>query len=442
MATLPYDPETGQLDDSASHEVKFGLWLAGAFFIGLVGWAAFAPLDAAAVAPGQLNVAGQRQTVQHREGGIVEAIKVKEGEVVQQGQSLVELAGADVRAQERSLFAQWVRLEAQKARLEAEATGMAVIQRPARFDQLPQEDQAEASNALRLQAEQMKLRHAVLNAELDALTQQTHSSLESAEGFRKQMASKAEQEKLISDELESFRDAAEKGFISKSRIRQMERAKADLQGSYGEYKANAAQSAAGASATRFKQQETIRMFRQRAADELADVERTLADLDQRYGAAHDQRERLVIRAPVAGSVVGLSVFTPGGVIAPGQRVLDVVPAKAVLEVEARLALEDADDVKVGQKVQVRLVGIHEKNMPIMEGTLTRVSADKLVDEKTGIAFYSAAVSLPPDVLNKVSDNKLRSGSPVQVVMPVRARTALSYVFEPLLNASWLAFREK
>ena len=99
-------------------------------------------------------------------------------------------------------------------------------------------------------------------------------------------------------------------------------------------------------------------------------------------------------------------------------------------------------MKVGQKVQVRFAGIHEKNMPIMEGTLTRVSADKLVDDKTGMAFYSAAVSLPPDVLHKVSDNTLRSGSPVQVVMPVRARTALSYIFEPLLNASWLAFREK
>ena len=157
-----------------------------------------------------------------------------EGEAVQQGQSLIELAGADVRAQERSLFAQWVRLEAQKARLEAEATGMNVIQRPARFDSLPVEDQAEASNALRLQTEQMRLRRSVLNAEIDALNQQTHSSLESAEGFRKQMASKAEQEKLISEELESFRDAAEKGFISKSRIRQMERAKADLQGEQGE----------------------------------------------------------------------------------------------------------------------------------------------------------------------------------------------------------------
>jgi len=260
------------------------------------------------------------------------------------------------------------------------------------------------------------------------------------------MVSSAEQERLIQEEIDSLKEVAAKGFVSQTRIRALERAKADLQGRRGQYQASVAEARVSAGGGRLRQIEAEKTYRERASSELREVEFALGELMPKYRAASDQLERLRIRAPVTGTVIGLNVFTVGGVIAPGQTLMDVVPDKADLVVGARVSIEEADDLKIGQKAQVRFLSLHERNMPIIFGKLTRLSADTLVDEKSGIPYYTAEVRVSADQMQTLEmmrggDFALRAGAPVAVLIPLKKRTALQYAFQPLTDTMWRAFRE-
>jgi len=168
------------------------------------------------------------------------------------------------------------------------------------------------------------------------------------------------------------------------------------------------------------------------------VETTLADILPKWEAARDQLARTQIRSPATGAVVGLSIFTPGGVIAAGQKLMDIVPDRAELKVEGRISPTNADDVRPGQHAFVRFDTLHEKTLPALEGVVTRFSADAMTDERTGETYYTAEISIPAEELRKVEElrgaNTLRAGIPVAIQIPTRKRTALEYALEPLTGA--------
>jgi HlyD family secretion protein len=426
-------------------EIRIGLIIGALFFIGLIGWAAVARLDAAAIAPGRLVVSGQRQTVQHRDGGVVAEINVREGASVRQGQILIKLAGAEVRAQERALAGQTITLLAQRARLQAEAQGRGRIIAPPEFAALSGEDRIDAARALQVQQGQLRTRAAVLSAQRGVIGQRTSQASSQGSGYSRQVVAVDDQLRLIEEELVSLRGVAEKGFVSKTRVRALERQKAELQGQRGQFAATVAQTGSQQGETRLQILEAQNNYNERVATELRDVENALADARPKWAAARDQLARIDIRAPVSGIVVGLTVFTRGGVIAPGQKLLDIVPDRTPLTVEARLSVEDADDVRANQKAFVRFATLHETSLPALEGVVTRVSADSLVDERTGESFYTAEVSVPLSELGKIDAlrgaDTLRAGIPVSIEIPLRKRTALAYAFEPLTGAFRKSFNE-
>lgn len=434
-----------RLADDPGRDIRSGLIIAALFFVVFLGWAAFARLDAAAMAPGRLAVSGQRQTVQHREGGVVSQILVKEGAQVEEGQVLIRLAGTDVRAQERALSAQAISLLAQRSRLYAEQTGQNSISPPPEFASLPPEDRAAAAEALKIQRAQLRTRASVVAAQRGALGQKTAQANSQGTGYSRQLASTNEQLRLINEELDGMREAADKGFVSKNRIRALERAKAELEGQRGQYSATIAQSAGQASESRLQSLEAQSNYMERVATELRDVENSLNDVLPKLNAARDQLARTEIRAPVSGSVVGLTVFTPGGVIEPGQKLMDIVPERAPLTIEARLSTSDGDDVHRGQEALLRFESLHERTLPALRGQVTRVSADAFTDDKTGASFYTAEVTVPLSELKKIEEVRgadvLRAGLPVVVEIPLRKRTALQYAFEPLTASFKRAFRE-
>lgn len=423
--------------DDPRRELRIGAIIAFLFFIVFLGWAAFAPMDAAAYAPGQLQVSGQRQSVQHRDGGIVAAIHVREGQKVRAGEVLIELKGDEVRAQERALASQMLNLLAQRHRLEAEQLGAGSIQWPATFEGIDASKE-EIAAAIALQEKEFRARRTLLAAQSQVLAQQARQARETAGGYGSQVVSSGEQERLIEEELNALRPMADKGFVSKSRIRALERARAALAGEKGQARAGAGEAQLSAGASRLRQLEAQRTYSERAAGELKDVVFAIDELSPKYRAAREQARQLDIRAPVTGTVVGLTVFTVGGVIAPGQKLMDVVPDHANLVVAARVAPEDVDDVAVGQKAELRFVGMHDRGLPLLEGVMTRLSADALVDEKSGLSFFTAEFDVPESEIAKIrevrgADFQLRAGAPVQVTIPVRKRTALQYAFEPLLG---------
>jgi HlyD family secretion protein len=447
----PYDlaasaaaPDLSSADDPRK-EIRFGLIVAVVFFVGFLGWAAFAPLEAAAYAPGQLTVSGQRQTVQHREGGVISEILVKEGSRVQRGQVLIRLVGADVRAQERALSAQAIGLLAQRARLNAEQAGESSIKPPPEFASLPPEDRPAAIQALRIQGNQLRTRAAVLNAQRGALGERTGQAVNQGQGYGKQLTAVDQQIRLIDEEIVGMREAAEKGFVSKNRLRALERAKADLEGQRGQIAATIQQSRGQASETQLESLQAQSTYFERIASELREVNASLGDILPRLSAARDQLARTEIRSPAEGTVVGLAVFTPGGVIQAGQKLMDVVPDRAPLTVEAKISLGDGDDVRTGQDARVRFETFHERSLPALEGKVVRISADALTDEQTGVSFYTAEVIIPPEEMNKLTDLRgsdvLRAGLPVTVTIPLRDRTALQYALEPLTGSLRRSFQE-
>jgi HlyD family secretion protein len=427
-------------------DIRAGAIIAALFFILFLGWAAFVRLDAAAYAPGTLVVSGQRQSVQHRDGGVVGRIYVREGQRVERGELLVQLAAAEVQAQERALASQAIRLLAQRARLEAEQLGRGQIVQPREFASLSPEDRAEAAAALRLQQTELQARTSVLSAQRGALGQRVAQSGEQGKGYGEQAVSAAEQLRLIEEQIAVLKPVADKGFVSATRMRELERARAELRGQRGQYTASVAQTRGAARETEIQVLEAERSFRERSAADLRDVDNRLGDVLPRWTAARDQLERTAIRSPATGAVVGLSVFTPGGVVAPGQKLMDVVPERTPLLIQARISPEDADDLSVGQRTLVKFSGLHERTLPNLEGKLTRLSADSFVDEKSGMSYFTGEITVPLDQLRLIqdvrgSDFALRAGMPVQVLIPLRKRTALDYALEPLLGSFWSSFRE-
>ena len=442
---LPAAPATPAAADPR-REIRTGLVIAALFFIGFLGWAAFARLDAAAYAQGTLVVSGQRQSVQHRDGGVVGKIYVREGQRVERGQLLMQLAAAEVQAQERALASQAIRLLAQRARLEAEQLGQGRVQVPREFASLAPEDRQEAAMAMRLQQTELGARSSVLAAQRGALGQRVAQSGEQGRGYGEQETSAREQLRLIDEQIAALRPVAEKGFVSQTRMRELERARAELQGQGGQYSASVAQTRGAARESEIQVLEAERSFRERTASDLRDVETRLGEVLPRWTAARDQLERTAIRAPATGAVVGMTVFTPGGVVAPGQKLMDVVPERAPVVIQAHIAPDDADDLTVGQRSLVKFPGLHERTLPNLEGRLTRVSADSFTDEKTGQSYFTGEVIVPFDQLQLIRrvrgrDFALRPGMPVQLLIPLRKRTALDYALEPLLGSFWSSFRE-
>jgi len=445
LPAVAYQGVTPVLKDDPTPEVRIGSIVAGLFFVGFMGWATFAPMDSAAYAPGRIVVAGHRQTMQHREGGVVGALYVKEGQRVQKDDVLIQLAGADVQAVEQALSAQVIGLKAQRARLIAEQAG-GPINWPTEFLTMTGRDREEVDRAMRLQQSQYGARSSSLSTQGGVMDQRTAQLNEQIAGLQQQIVSVDEQARLLDEELAGIRKLNAQGFAPTTMVRNLEGKLAALQGQKAQLTGAIAQARERIGETRLQNVGIGKELQEQIANELRDVEFALNEAVPKLQAAKDQLARTQVRAPATGTVVGLSVFTVGGVIAPGQALLDVVPDRAPLVLEAQVSPNDADDLKLGQVTDVRFTGLHERAMPRLKGSLTKLSADAFVDEKSGESYFVAEVTVPLSEIDEIKrlrgqEFNLKPGMPVQVLVPLKKRTALQYIMEPLTGAMWRSFRE-
>ena len=432
--------------DEPRTDVVIGLSIAVAFFVIFLGWAAFARLDAAATAPGDGDVAGHRQTVQTKDGGVVNAIYVKEAQRVRQGDVLIQLSGSNAEASERALSAQVIGLKAQRARLQAEQLGLPSIQWPAEFAALGGRDQEEVKKAEAIQETEFRSRAAAVKAQKQVLGQKTAELAEQVEGYRRQIESSDRQQKLIGDELTGIQSLAARGFAPVNKVRELQRTQAQIGGERGQYAAAIAQSQQQSGEARLQIVQVDKNRNEQISGDLHEVETALNEALPKLAAAQDELAKYQIRAPASGVVVGLSVFTVGGVLAPGEKLMDIVPDKAPLLIEARVSPNDADDLKAGQVAEVRLPTVHDRSLPTLQGKVTKVSADSFTDQRTGATYFTAEVAVPLGQLSSIEHKRdgafaLKPGLPVEVLVPLRKRTALQYLMEPLTDAIWKSFRD-
>lgn len=437
-APVPPEPVAPAALDNPRRELVIGGTIIVLFFVIFLGWAAIAPLDAGAYAQGQIAVSGNRQAVQHREGGVVSALLVAEGDTVRRGQVLLQLSSGELKATERGVSSQYYALIAQRARLVAERDRLRSIPMPSEFVGLPPEDLALARESLRIQQQQFGARRTGRSTETGVLGQRVAQLNEQIAGYEGQIVANIEQQRLIQEELTGMRSLAEKGYAPLTRVRALERTAAQLDGELGSLRAQIARSREAVGETRLQVSGVSTKMNEDVADQLRQIDVQVNELKPRMVELRAQIARNEVRAPASGEVVGLTIFTQGGVIQAGQTLMEIVPRDASQVIVAQISPTDVDNLRVGQDTEVRFPGLRERNPPIIRGRVTRISADSFTVEQSGATYFRAEIVVPASELAKLGRGAetLRPGAPVEVVVLLRKRTALGYLLEPLTNNLW------
>jgi membrane fusion protein, type I secretion system len=434
---VAYPPEAEARSGDPRREIVTGASIAFFFFVVLLGAAALIPLNAGVHAQGSIAVLGNRQDVQHKEGGIVTSIHVHEGDEVRSGQVLVELAAPELKAEERSLTSDYPSLLAARARLLAERGGQRDFVSPPEFAALPAADRELAAQSLELQRSQMRARASSLSAQRSVWRQRSLELGEQQSGYARQRTSLQEQQRLIADELQSLQQLQQKGFASTNRIRALERAEAELKAQEAQMVAEHARAGEGMGEARMQSLSLTRTTIEQIAADLRDTQAKLSEVVPKLVAAREQLQHSLVRAPASGRVVGLSVFTVGGVVAPGQTLMNIVPADKRLVVQARIQPIDADDVYPGQAAQIRFASERDRSLPFLDGRVRTISADSFTDEESGRSYFRAEIEVAPSEMARVREilgrGELRPGLPVEAILAVRKRSALQFLVGPLVG---------
>ena len=441
-----YRFEAAETPDDPKRDIRLGGAIAFLFFVVLLGWAAIVPLDAAVRATGVISVLGNRQAVQHPTGGVVTALHVREGQVVHRGDVLIELSAPETLAAERSLTSDYFMLLAERSRLLAEQAGRSTFDVPVEFASLSPADRPLAINALRMQQGEMQARKGSLSAQQSVLGQRAAQLREQQTGYVEQRKTLVEQRQILNDELKGLREIAAKGFASMTRVRSLEQAEADLRGQEAGMTAEMARAGQGIGETHMQALSLVRDNQQQIASDLGDTEAKLSEVLPKLVSTREQLERAKIRAPATGHVVGLNVFTVGGVVPAGQTLMEVVPDDRTLIIQAQVSPTDADDVYAGQEAQLRFESVRDRSLPLIEGRVRNISADRFVDDKTGRSYFRAEIEVKPESLRQIQDllghGQLRPGLPVEAMLSVRKRTALEYLLDPLTGSFRHALNEQ
>jgi epimerase transport system membrane fusion protein len=428
-------------DDSSFR--RLGLAIILVVFGGFGAWATLAPLDSAALAPGVITVDNYRKTVQHLEGGIVSSIKVRDGESVAKGQALVTLDGTQQRGQLEILLGQYFIIVAREARLLSERDGLGRVVYPPELIQ--RQDDPRMQEAMLLQNQIFMVRKLSRDGEVSVYRRQIDQLRAKAVGLREQKRSHDLLVDSYQGELQDFEDLLKEGFAEKQKVRDLQRNLSQSEGQRGMLISDMAATELQVSETQVKILQLNKEFQREVAKDLGEVQVALFELRERIQALQDTVERIVVRAPEAGMVLGLAVHTVGSVIQPGARIMDIVPQHEKLIIEAQVSPADIDRVKIGQLAEIRFSGFQANKMPRMEGKLVSVSADRLTDEtrQDQSPYYLARVDVMPEGLKELSRQNLKlvPGMPAEVMINTGSRTLFQYLTRPLSDSFARSFTE-
>ena len=409
------------------------------FFGGFGAWAVLAPLDSAALAPGRVTVASNRKTVQHLEGGIVKELLVKEGDAVAGGQILIRLDDTQARARLELLLGRYDNLLATEARLMAERVPAAGIKFP---DSLTsRRDQPQVAKLLDAETALFEARRRSIEGRIRIFHKRIAQLKKEISGLAAQIAAEDDQLVLIADERSSLETLFKRGVVGKSRLLRLKREEAKLKGDRGEHLSLITKTRQRIGETELEIIDIKNNMLNQVVSGLHDTQAELVEVSERLKAAEDILVRSDIRAPQAGVVMGLNVHTEAGVIAPGQRLLDIVPEDDTLVIEAQITPNDIDVVYAGLPAHVRLTAFKQRNTPMLDGKLTRVSADSFTDERSGASYFLARVTIDAAELKKLDGRELYPGMGAEVMIKTGKRTTMDYILAPLTDSLRRAFRE-
>ena len=404
------------------------------------GWGMMTTISGAVVAPGVVQVEQNRQIVQHPDGGVVAEIAVQEAQTVQSGELLIRLDGTQIKASLAIVEGQLFDAMARKSRLEAERDDLTELAFPAELTDLAK-SRPDVAEQIEGQKRLFVARLETQSAQIDQLGKRLDQIASQGQGIAAQMAAVSDQIALLQPEIADQQTLLDKGLAQSARIMDLKREVARLDGNRGELQSNLAQSEGKATETKLQILQIKSARREDANTQLRDMGDKTLELAERRRALTEQVDRLEIRAPVSGIVLGLAVTTPHSVIRPADPILYIIPQDRPLIIIAQIPPIHVDEVRISQEVRVSFAAFSARTTPELVGTLTTISADAMTDQASQQSFYRAEITLEAGEMAKLKDNKLVPGMPVQAYIGTGDRTPMAYLLKPFTDYFRMAMRE-
>ncbi len=385
--------------------VGAGLVILLAGIVGLGGWTALAPLTGAIVAPAFVKVDLNRKVVQHQEGGIVREIRARDGDRVKQGQPLIVIEDVKVDASLDLLSIQLIAERARAARLGAEAAYGQKVPFPA--DVLGREREPRVAEVLERERALFRSRREAVESQIASLRAQIRETAAEVEAVGAQIDAEERAIALQKEELKANEDLLKQNYVQKTRVLTLQRAVAEYEAKHGEHRAELSRARQKASELELRIVTAQNTYRQSAVDELKDTTARIFDVEERLRPSRDAAQRQQVLAPIDGEVVGQKVFTAGAVVGPRDVLMEIVPTDNTLIIEARIRPEDINHVRKGSEADIRLTAYKQRTTPLVQGVVSYVSGDRLVDPQNNSAYYVAHIAVAPGGLGEL---KMQAGS--------------------------------
>ena len=373
-----------EMNTDETRHVRMGWWIVIVGVGGFMLWASLAPLDKGVPLSGTVAVASSRKVIQHPTGGIIEEILVKEGNTVKAGQILITMNATQSKALAEISRVQYFTARAVEARLPAERDGAGSIRYPTDLEDARHDPRVMAN--INLQNQLFVSRRNAIQGEL----------------------------RILKEQLDSLRELADEGYVARNRMLDIER-------------------------LYFQQKQT---YQKEVGTQLAEAQKEAEALRTRLVSQDFDLANVEVRAPVDGTVVGLSVFTLGGVIGPGSKLMEIVPSEDALVVEGQVPVHLIDKVHPDLKVELIFSAFNQNLTPHIPGIVTHVSADRLIDEVSRLPYYQVKAKVAPEGMKMVANLQVRPGMPVELFVKTGERTLLNYLLKPILDHIKMSMTEE
>ena len=420
---------------------RIGLWALGIGFGGFLLWAAVAPLDEGVPAQGMVTIDTKRKPVQHLSGGIIREVLVHEGQLVTEGQVLLRLNGDNSRANYEAVRQNYLGLRAMQGRLLAEQRGAPQIEfhpdlLAARGDFLIQQQMA-------TQEQLFQSRKSSLQAELQGIEENIQGQQGLLQAYQTMLPNRQTQLALLTEELNNTRELVKEGYVARSRQWELERMAAEANASVAELLGNITRAQRAISEARQRLQQRRQDYRKEVESQLADVGREVESDAQKLIAAKGDLDRIEIRAPATGQVLGLAIQSVGSVVQPGQKLMDIVPHNEALLLEAHIPPHLIDRVRTEQPADVRFAAFAHSPQLVVEGKLESISGDLLSDpQNPQNSYFLARVAVTPKGMKALGDRQLLPGMPAEIIIKTGERSMLTYLLHPLTKRLAASLKEE
>lgn len=421
---------------------RAGLWVLGGGLALFLIWAATAPLDEGVPTQAMVAIDTKRKAVQHLQGGIIRDVMVREGDEVKEGQPIARMDDAVAKANFEATRQRYLGLRAMEARLMAEQLGRDRIE-------FSPELRAEATDPLisRHMATQEQLfatRKMALRADLQAIEESIRGQEATIQAMSGMQESRQTQRRLLQEQLSNIRDLVKDGYAPRNQMLELERQVAEVSAAITDLQGNQARARQAIAELRQRALARQQDYRKETDSQLADVAREVQSDEGRFKAYRDDLERTVIKSPATGQVVGLAFQTVGGVVPPGQKLMDIVPEKDVLLLEARIPPHLIDAVQPGLPTDVRFSAFAHSPQLVVEGKVISVSADLLVEQSAmgPVSYFLARVQITPEGMKGLGKHQMQPGMPAEVLVRTGERTVLTYLLHPLTRRVAASMKEQ